>query len=594
MKHGLRLFSWQSIRTRVLVCLLLVTLPLIVLLLYNSYYSINVVRNQVADSNRNMLTLYMDQIDRGLEDVDQYLNSLVAVDTDLLVVGTTSEQQDYYMAKISLSNTLSQSLAIYRSIDGFFVYAKREDDFMLVPQAGRSFEERSQLRRYMEQQLQEGRAATQTKKWTIVQLDDDYYLYHIFESGDAYIGAWVSAQRLTIALGLIDMGEDGRSLLIAEGGQPMTEAAFAADKQLSLDQDMSRYYMTGAKSSRYLMIGSASSMARMHLVAAIPDEKILENLPYLRQLTAFVAIGSIIILPLGLWMFRRQVLSPLHRILYAMKRVREGNLEVRIKPLPSAEEFQLVNDTFNMMVADIQKLRIEVYEEQLSKQKAELQHLQLQINPHFFLNSLNIMYSLAQVKNYGLIQELSLCLVNYFRYMFRSNLSLVTLKQELEHVRNYLRIQELRFPGSLTSQIDAPDYVLQSSLPPLAIQTFVENTIKYEVTLDEPLHIHISADLIEQEQESMLLIRIEDTGGGFSDEVLEKIRTNRLRVSEQGNHVGLWNVSERLRLLYEGRAALKFANAPSGGAVVHIYLPLDANEDDGEGVKSDVYGTDRR
>lgn len=92
----------------------------------------------------------------------------------------------------------------------------------------------------------------------------------------------------------------------------------------------------------------------------------------------------------------------------------------------------------------------------------------------------------------------------------------------------------------------------------------------------------------------MLLIRIEDTGGGFSDEVLEKIRTNRLRVSEQGNHVGLWNVSERLRLLYEGRAALKFANAPSGGAVVHIYLPLDANEDDGEGVKSDVYGTDRR
>ncbi len=108
----------------------------------------------------------------------------------------------------------------------------------------------------------------------------------------------------------------------------------------------------------------------------------------------------------------------------------------------------MVNHTFNGMMEQIQELRIHVYEEQLNKQKAELQHLQLQINPHFFMNSLNIIYNLALVKNYALIQEMAISLVQYFRYMFRSNLTFLPLKDELQHIRNYIRIQELRFLDS--------------------------------------------------------------------------------------------------------------------------------------------------
>ncbi|WP_338554540.1 histidine kinase [Paenibacillus sp. KS-LC4] len=578
MNSRLNILSWSSIRTRLITSVLLFTLPLIVLLLYNSFYSIDVVRNQVASSNRNMMTLYMDQIDQSLEDVDQYVNSIAAVDPDLLVMGTTRQPDEYYMAKISLSNKLSQALAIYKSMDAFFVYSDQEKELMLSPQVSRPFGEREKMRGFLNQLMLDkdsnGRLL-HTADWKITQLDNQFYIYHIVESGGSYIGAWVNANRLIGGLGLIDLGEKGQSLLTTSDGIPLTTSSLFQELGIELNHSLANYYITGDQ-TRFLVVGSPSLRGDFNLVAVIPDEKILENLPYLRSLITFVALGSLIILPLGLLMLRREILLPLNRILAAMKRIREGNLDVRIKAAPSAEEFQLVNETFNTMMADIQQLRIDVYEEQLSKQKVELQHLQLQINPHFFMNSLNMMYSLAQVRNYELIQELTLCLVGYFRYMFRSNLSFVTLKQELDHVSNYIRIQELRYPDSLTSSMEAPDYMMNASLPPLIIQSLVENAVKYAVTLDEAVHIHIRIELLDTTDEPKMRMIVQDTGKGFNEEVLKELQEGRKFIREQGGQVGIWNICERLRLLYEGRAQISFANAHGGGAIVEIILPMNA------------------
>lgn len=524
------------------------------------------------------MTLYMDQIDQSLEDVDQYVNSIAAVDPDLLVMGTTRQPDEYYMAKISLSNKLSQALAIYKSMDAFFVYSDQEKELMLSPQVGRPFGERERMRGFLNQVMLDKNSngsLLNTAHWKITQLNNQYYIYHIVESGGSYIGAWVNANRLIGALGLIDLGEKGQSLLTTSDGIPLTTSSLFQEHGIELNHSLADYYMTGDQ-TRFLVVGSPSLRGDFNLVAVIPDEKILENLPYLRSLITFVALGSLIILPLGLLMLRREILIPLNRILAAMKRIREGNLDVRIKAAPSAEEFKLVNETFNTMMADIQQLRIDVYEEQLSKQKAELQHLQLQINPHFFMNSLNMMYSLAQVRNYELIQELTLCLVGYFRYMFRSNLSFVSLKQELDHVSNYVRIQELRYPDSLTSSIDAPDYLMNASLPPLIIQSLVENAVKYAVTLDEAVHIHIRIELLDTTDEPKMRIVVQDTGKGFEEEVLKELQEGRKLMREQGGQVGIWNICERLRLLYEGRAQISFANAHGGGAIVEIILPMNA------------------
>src|SRR5690606_22194069 len=108
---------------------------------------------------------------------------------------------------------------------------------------------------------------------------------------------------------------------------------------------------------------------------------------------------------------------------------------------------------------------------QINKQREELQRLQLQVNPHFYLNSLNIVYNLAKVKNYNLIMEMSSALSNYFRFLFRNNTSFVKLRDELEHTRNYLYIQTLRFPEQLKWSINSPEYFNDVPVPPLIVQS---------------------------------------------------------------------------------------------------------------------------
>jgi two-component system sensor histidine kinase YesM len=158
--------------------------------------------------------------------------------------------------------------------------------------------------------------------------------------------------------------------------------------------------------------------------------------------------------------------------------------------------------------------------------------------------------------------------------MFRSNAEFVALKDELLHVKNYLRIQELRFPGNLTTEFVVPEFLSGTPVPPLIIHTFVENTIKHSVTLDEPIHLSIEIDVIENEEKSGIRISIKDTGKGFTEDILHKLQTGEKIVDEQGEHIGIRNAQKRLMLLYDGIADFSCRNEKNGGAVIEMILPF--------------------
>ncbi|MNJ52806.1 Sensor histidine kinase YpdA [compost metagenome] len=275
---------------------------------------------------------------------------------------------------------------------------------------------------------------------------------------------------------------------------------------------------------------------------------------------------------------RNNLLIPLKRIVSVMNRIGEGNVKFRIEPYPTSDEFELVNKTFNHMMAQIEELKINVYEEKLNKQKAELQHLQLQINPHFFLNTLNILYNLALVHDFELIKEMTLRLVRYFRYMFRSNLTLLPLHEELEHVTNYIQIQQLRFQNSLSYDISIPEELSKVYVPPLVVQTFIENSIKHATQMDNPLQLTIEIEMEPSDSDPHIRIRIKDTGKGFPADELLELQAGKRIIDEQGEHIGIWNVWHRLRLMYGERAEMLFYNHTPSGAVVEIKLPLQTDQ----------------
>ncbi|MGG1553737.1 sensor histidine kinase [Paenibacillus ferrarius] len=567
--------SWNSIRFKLVAGLLLVTVPLITLLFYNNFYSIRVVHNQVALSNKNLISLYMGQIDTQLRDAERNLIGLMTSDYDIQSMNIPNSEDEYQLAKHSVSNKLSSDILLYKSIDAFFVFSDTRNDLLDVFKSNIEFAERDRIEQELKGILGSHPDFAETgSRWFVRKIGQDFYALRILRTGDLYIGAWVNAKTLLVPLNLIDLGKEGSALLVSKAGELMISTNALPDEQIDFTQGFDQYYMSGDKNS-LLIVGEPSQEGNFSLAAVIKDSQILQNLPNLSRLTLFISVISIALLPLSLFFLRHILLVPLKRLITVMKRINDGNVNVRIDSHKASDEIVLVNQTFNHMMAQIEELKIHVYEEQLSKQKAELQHLQLQINPHFFMNSLNILFNLAQVKNYALIQEMTLCLVRYFRFMFQSNLTFVSLREELQHVRNYVRIQELRFPESLKCSIDVPDFLENIPIPPLVIQSFLENSIKHSVTLEEPVYISVSIDLKENGLDPFIEIVIRDTGKGFSEHVLSMIRSGNTVQDEQGEHIGIWNVRKRLQLLYGGKASISCYNGYPQGAVVEIKLPYE-------------------
>ncbi|MEF2243765.1 sensor histidine kinase [Paenibacillus sp. IITD108] len=567
--HILKGFSKKSIRFKLIVGVLLLIVPLQSLLLYDNYYAMQVVQEQVANSNRNLTALYMDQIDHNLEEVSKYLKMTVAFESDLLLIDVPREDNSdsYNMARIYLFNKIERDIANYRTIDLFFVYSSINQDLITNQPSTESVAQLQATRAGIIRMLQE-KVETDpdlADQWFTYKLDDQYYLYKIQKLGQVYIGAWVLASKLMVPISLLDMGDDGKSLLVTEQYEPMDGLTTLGDEK------------------QYLHVSTPSSQGNFSLLILMPYRDILAHLPDLRRVWYLVLIGSLVIIPFFYMFLRQVILLPINRIVTVMRRVRDGNLEHRVNSSPVSYEFELMNDVFNGMVAQIKDLKIHVYEEQLLKQKAELKHLQLQINPHFFLNALNTIYNLAQFRNYQLIQEMSEYMMKYLRFMFQSNMKFVSLADELAHTENYLRIQAVRFHEGFTYELRCPEAFSGMQIPPLLIQTFVENIIKHAITMNEPIKLGVDIRH-SSEHGAMMSIIIWDTGKGFSLEALQQFQQDVPTMTDGDEQIGIWNAKQRLKLIYKEKASLQLSNRPDGGAQVKLLLPLIEEAQEGYNV----------
>ncbi|MGG4146458.1 histidine kinase [Paenibacillus algorifonticola] len=583
MNRSLQINRWgsiHSIRMKMIAGLFLIVLPLIGFLIYMNGYAIDVVRNQVAASSKDLLTLYRDQVDARLVEADNYLIGLMQ-DPDLSNIDFSPQPEDRIFASQRIASNLTNSILRYPVLDGLFVYIPSDDQYLYSFRDRSTMIDRMYIKSYISDNVSKNsdlRMITQKRMWYVQKNGDRVYLLRFFVlDNDSIVGAWTNAESLQTPLDLLGIGEEGAALLGDGRGNAIVNQGFVSEHGITIEPQAESYYLTGS-TEKFLAVGEDSREGEFSLHAFIPEDLMLQHLSTYKLISYSLPFVAVLILAAALLLLRKTLLLPLNRLLKVMNRIQQGNLDTQIKDYPTSLEFQIVNDTFNNMMEQIKHLRISVYEEQLNKQKAELQHLQLQIRPHFFINTLNMMYMLARTKDVTRMEEMSLCLVRYFRYMFQSNLSFVTLKDELQHIRNYLRIQELRYPDQLTYEIEAPSFLLSTPVPPLIVHTFVENAIKHAMTMDEQLSLSVTIEMLETPQ-AALHIEIRDNGPGFSPAVVESIDRGERIVDDEGDHIGIWNVKRRLQLIYGERTQVVLRDGERCGAVVDVTIPLSPRND---------------
>lgn len=272
--------------------------------------------------------------------------------------------------------------------------------------------------------------------------------------------------------------------------------------------------------------------------------------------------------------------SSLSRPIVAFERltrqVQSGNFQGEYPPTKIREMANL-NESFQHMLRRIQSLIGEVEEKEKRKRKAELQALQMQINPHFLYNTLDTLYYMSIDAGAKELSQGIRALTTLFRNGLNRGKEWTTLGREVDHVKNYLWIQALRYEEKIQYEIQVDPQIVGCAVPKLILQPIVENAIYHGIKEKDGTGC---IGIVIHEDEGRIHCEISDTGVGMSKERLTLLRAMVDTGVHLGEGVGFYNVIERLRLIYGEAFHAEVSSEQGVGTKVSLWILKECDEHD--------------
>ncbi len=371
----------------------------------------------------------------------------------------------------------------------------------------------------------------------------------------------------------ISLGTSGYVYLVDTDAElvyhPQQQLIYAGLKQENLDAVKAQVF--GRCRDHFdgrdrLLIITTVDYTRWRMVGVAYLDEILSSQPELLRISLSVLLAGVLLSMAVATMSGAYVSKPIRRLEQVMSKVEAGNLDISIEEQGFAE-IRSLSHTFNHMLGRIRRLMEQIVHEQETKRLHELNALQAQINPHFLYNTLD---SIVWMEERGRSRE-AIVMVTALARLFRISISkgrnIIPVREELEHVRNYLIIQKMRFTNKFDFVITAAPETLELHTVKLIVQPIVENAIQHGLegyAVDEGL-VEIDAYLEDDD----LIFRVRDNGSGMPQSQVEAILTSPAGKSG----IGVKNVHERIQLTFGGRYGLTIRSVLDEGTEVFIRLP---------------------
>lgn len=274
------------------------------------------------------------------------------------------------------------------------------------------------------------------------------------------------------------------------------------------------------------------------------------------------------------------VSKPVRELYSMMEAVEQGDLSVRIHT-HYTDEFETLNESFNNMLARIQKLINQIYEEQGKLKNSELKALQAQIQPHFLYNSLDsVIWLLRMNKNTdaeNMLSELS----TFFKISLSKGKEIILIKDELRHVRSYLFITTMIYGKKFEYSIECDPSLYDYQTLKLVLQPLVENVIMH-ASAPEGEKIYIQLRVYEKEDN--LILSVQDISMGMTQDACKRLIQSlsippQKRGKSSGNGYGLYNVNERIHILFGQQYGVFIESEYGFGTEVYIKIPKIKGDD---------------
>ena len=306
------------------------------------------------------------------------------------------------------------------------------------------------------------------------------------------------------------------------------------------------------------------------LIGVAPEQAVSLNRLKTQLLVVFAAALILSLMTITNSYISSRITVPIRNLERSVNEIERGNLNT-VVDAQGSYEIRHLSQSVQSMARQIQVLMADVVSEHEKKRRQEFDTLQSQINPHFLYNTLDIIVWMIENEKPDQAVKVVTALARFFRISLSRGRSIITVRDELEHVRNYLMIQNMRFKNRFTYTIEAEEEILDLASLKLMLQPLVENAIYHGMEfMDGDGEIMVRAWREDKE----LYFQVEDNGLGMTQEQIKRLFYDQPHTgSSRGSGIGVKNVNERIRLYFGGEYGLSIESEPDEGTVVTIRLP---------------------
>lgn len=523
---------------------------LLVLLLINILINIamsNITRNFIKNQNivhlRSSIEIYADSVNEKLHSVERFMYSTITHNESLEKLNHVQTFLEYQENLKKVQTSFTEFEYQNETHMTFLLETDSTDHFINVSNLYIPYEDYLLLK----SNLKSLRSDISDRKWKNVTTKNSEYLVKSVHYEGKIIYAVISSEDILKPLNKLNIGNNGKLSLKEPNNIPSANYLIhAQNEKTHLPFDI------------YVLVDYAEVFRNITLL-----EVFLSAVPII-----ITILSIIIILYIRQWMIK-----PITRLTERLSQLGDSIPPSEFFISEGILEIDKANDKLNKVIFDMQELKIREYHSQLELKKIELNYLKNQIRPHFYLNMLSMIHSMLQTKNYKEIEELTILTSNYLRHLFMANQDFSELKDEVQHIKDYLEIQRIRYGNSIYFSLDYNSDLQNTLVPSLLLQTFIENTIKHGFSFQNLFTILLSIKKVKTENSDYIQICIEDNGPGFSEEILSKLNQKQSLITEDGHHIGITNTIERLNLLYPNDYSIAFENNEEGGAKILLLIP---------------------
>lgn len=307
------------------------------------------------------------------------------------------------------------------------------------------------------------------------------------------------------------------------------------------------------------------------IVSVTPVSQFSMSLGQMRFFMAAILAFSLILITFLNLILSAQIANPIKKLEDSVKDLEKGNLGSDLDIyIGGSHEVQHLGRTVRSMVEQMRRLMDGIVQEQEEKRKSELDALQSQINPHFLYNTLDSIVWMIECERYDEAISMVTELASLFRISLSKGQNVISIDKELQHARNYLNIQKVRYRNKFQVVYDIDPEILAFGTMKLILQPILENAIYYgmEAMGDEGI-IHIRGYQIDEKT----YLEVEDNGLGMPESMTEKLLDEHNQLPKRGSGIGLLNVHQRIQICFGTEFGLRIKSEPDVGTKVIIHLP---------------------